>query len=159
VALDGRGQRHDCPAEAIGTFIRGLRLVATAEIIKTVTRKLDIGKALITSGLSVTKKVETTSERVTTTKEPFLLLQRRDGRPDLMLYEQRLNYQCLGRDLQPSTFGNFTALSAKLQILAPHAPVDDRITRPGFLLGLPLMSVDPVDLALFLVTMSRLRGC
>jgi hypothetical protein len=124
-----------------------------------VTRKLDIGKALLTSGLSITKKVETISERVTATKEPFLLLQRRDGRPDLMLYERRLNYQCLGRELQPSTFGNFTALSAKLRNLAPQAPLDDRIIRPGFLLGLPLMSVDPVDLALFLVTMSRLRGC
>lgn len=159
VAVDGSGLRHDCPADAIETFIRGIRLVETAEITKTVTRKLDIGKALITSGLSVTKKVETTSERVTASKESFLLLQRRDSGPDVMLYEQRLNYQCLGRSLQPSTFGNFIALTARLRSLAPHAPLDDRITRPGFLVGLPRLSADPVDLALYLVSVSRLRGC
>ena len=131
----------------------------TSEVIKTVVRKLDLGKALLTSGLSVTKKVETLSERTTSAKESFLLIQRRDGRPDLMLCEQRLNYQCLGPAIQPSTFGNFTALIARLRSLAPHAPLDERITRPGFMAGLPLMSVDAVDLALFLVATARSRGC
>ena len=159
VALDGKGQRHACPAEAIDTFLRGIRLVESSEVIKTVQRKLDLGKALLTSGLSVTRKVETISERTTSTKEPFVLLQRRDGQPDLMLCERRLNYQCLGPELQPSTYGNLVALLARLRALAPEAPLDDRITRPGFLAGLPLMALDPVDLAVFLVTQARLRGC
>jgi hypothetical protein len=159
VAVDGREVRHECSAEAMSAFLRGLRLVETAEVTKTVERKLDLGKALLTSGLSVTKKVVTTSERTTAAKEPFLLIQRRDGRPDILLCEPRLNYQCLGPAIQPSTFGNFTALIARLRSLAPHAPLDDRITRPGFMAGLPLMSVDPVDLALFLVSRARARGC
>lgn len=159
VALDGKGQRHGCPAEAIGAFLRGIRLVENSEVIKTVQRKLDLGKALLTSGLSVTRKVETISERTTSSKESFLLLQRRDGQPDLMLDERRLNYQCLGPELQPSTYSNQVALLARLRALAPEAPLDDRITRPGFLTGLPLMALDPVDLAVFLVTQARLRGC
>ena len=159
VAMDGGGQRQDCPAEAIGTFLRGIRLTESSEIIKTVERKLDLGKALLTSGLSVTKKVTTISERTTSTKEPFLLIQRRDWCPDIMLCERRLNYQCLGRELQPSTYGNLMTLIGRLRTLAPEAPLDDRITRPGYLAGLPLMALDPVDLALFLVTKARQLGC
>jgi hypothetical protein len=159
VALDGNGQRHECPGETIGTLIRGIRIWESTEVTKTVTRKLDLGKALLTSGLAVTKKVETTSERTTSTKEPFVLLQRRNGLPDIMFYERRLNYQCLGPDLQPSTYGNLVTLLARLRALAPAAPLDDRITRPGFLTGLPLMALDPVDLAVFLVTQARQRGC
>lgn len=159
VAVEGGGRRHECPGVAIGAFLRGIRLVDTTEVVKTVERKLALGKALLTSGLSVTKKVETISERTTSTKEPFVLIQRRDGHPDIMLYERRLNYQCLGPDLQPSTYGNLVALLARLRTLAPEASLDDRIARPGFLAGLPLMALDPVDLALFLVTKARLLGC
>jgi hypothetical protein len=158
VAVAGSGERHECPAAAILAFLRGVRLVETSEVIKTVQRKLDLGKALLTSGLSVTKKVETISERTTSTKESFVLIQRRDGRPDIMLYERRCNYQCLGPAILPSTYGNLMTLLARLQGLAPAAPLDDRITRPGFLAGLPLMSLDPVDLAVFLVTKARQRG-
>ena len=159
VAVDASGQRHECPVGAIGTVLRGFRLVETAEVIKTVQRKLDLGKAMLTSGLSVTKKVETLSERTISTKEPFALIQRRDGLPDIMLYERRLNYQCLGSALQPSTYANLLALLTRLRALAPEAAVDDRITRPGFLAGLPLMASDPVDLAVFLVTEARQRCC
>jgi hypothetical protein len=158
VAVTGGGQRHECPGAAIGAFLRGNRIVETSELIKTVTRKLDLGKALLTSGLAVTKKVETVSERTTSTKEPFVLVQRRDGGPDIMLYEHRLNYQCLAPALQPSTYQNLMALLARLRVLAPEAPLDDRITRPGFLAGLPLMALDTVDLALFLVAKARAMG-
>ena len=159
VAFDGRGQRQECPAASISVFLRGIRTLETSEIVKTTERKLDLGKALLTSGLAVTKKVETISQRTTSTKEPFILVQRSDGLPGIMLYEGRLNYQCLGPALQPSRFGNFVALLARLQALAPGAPVDDRITRPGFLAGLPVLSVDPVDLAVFLVDRARALNC
>ncbi|GLH69341.1 hypothetical protein GETHPA_08740 [Geothrix rubra] len=159
VAVDGRGQRHECPAASIAAFLRGHRTMETSELVKTTERKLDLGKALLTSGLAITKKVETTLERRTSSREPFILVQRNDGLPGIMLYEGRLNYQCLGPALQPSRSANFTALLARLRALAAGAPVDDRITRPGFLAGLPVLSVDPADLAVFLVSEARARGC
>lgn len=159
VALDGRGQRHDCPATSIAAFLRGVRTLETSELVKTTERKLDLGKALLTSGLSITKKVETTSERRTSSRDPFLLVQRNDGHPAIMLYEGRLNYQCLGPDLQPSRAGNFAVLLSRLRGLAPGAPLEDRMTRPGFLAGLPDLSVDPADLAVFLLSEARARGC
>lgn len=159
VALEGNGRRQECPVSAIEAILRGVRLVESTEVIKTTERKLALGKALLTSGLSVTKKVETISERTTATKEAFLLLQRRDGAADIMLYERRLDYGCLGPELVPSTYGNLVTLLARLRALAPAAALDDRITRPGFLTGLPLMALDPMDLAVFLVRRARQRGC
>lgn len=159
VAEDGHGQRTECPFSAISAFIRGLRLVSSVETMKSTERKLALGKALVTGSLSITKKVETVRERTTSTKEPFLLVQRSDGGAALLLCEPRLNYQCLGAAIQPSMFANFTALVARLRSLAPQVPFDDRITRPGFLAGLPLMAVDPVDLAIHLVLQALARGC
>lgn len=159
VAVDGRGQEHPCPPEAIGAFLRGLRQTESSETVTSTERKLDLGKAILTSGLVVTKKVETVTERRTTHRDPFLLVQRCDGEPSIILYEQRLTYQGLGPDLQHSRAANFLALLARLRALAPTAPVDDRILRPGFLGGLPLLPVDPADLALYLVAEARARGC
>jgi len=159
VAVDGQGRRHACPAPAQEAILRGVRLVESTAIEKTTQRKLSLGRALVTGGLAVTRKVETTSERTTAEKEAFLLLQRRDGLPEIMLYERQLDYQCLGAGLQPSTFGNLTALLARLRALAPQAVLDDRITRPGFLAGLPPLGLEPVDVAVFLVTQARGRGC
>lgn len=159
VALDGSGRRHACPAAALGAFLRGVRILETSEAVKSVERKLDLGKAVLTGGLLVTRKVETTSARTTSEKESFVLVQRKDGLPDIMLRERRLNYQCLDRDLQPSTHRNLLTLTARLRALAPEVPLDDRITRPGFLAGLPLMALDPADLAVFLVARARALGC
>lgn len=159
IAIDAQGQPHPCPVTAVSAFIRGVRRVETVDVQTSTQRKLALGKALITGGLAVTKKVTTTTERTTEEKEAFLLLLRSDGQPAIMLHERRLNYRCLGAGIQPSTFGNFTALLARLRALAPAAVVDDRITRPGFLTGLPPLADDPADLAIHLVTEALARGC
>jgi hypothetical protein len=158
-AIDRSGQRHLCPPSAVGAYLRGVRRLETTELQTSTQRKLDLGKALLTGGLSVTKKVTTTTERTTEEKQAFLLILRNDDQPPIMLHERRLNYRCLGTGIQPSTFGNFTALLARLRSFAPAAPLDDRMTRPGFLTGLPPLSVDPADLAIFLVSQARSRGC
>lgn len=159
VAIDGRGQRFVCPSQTITAFLRGFRRFESTEITKTTKRKLDIGKALLSGGLMLTKKVETVSETTTSVKEAFLLIQCGSGLPEIVLYEHKVNYQCLGSGLQLSTLGNQAALLARLQALAPQVPVDDRLARPGFVAGQPLMAADPVDLAIYLVTLARARGC
>jgi hypothetical protein len=159
VVVDLRGQEHACPATSIAALLRGIRHLESSETVKHTEHKLDIGKAILTSGLAITKKVEVTSERRTSSREPFLLIQRSGGQPAIILYEQRLNYQGLGAGLQPSRAANFLALIERLRALAPAAPLDERMLRPGFLAGLPPLSADPADLALFLVTEALARGC
>lgn len=158
-AIDAQGRRHPCPIGAIRALIRGVRRVEMIDVQTSTQRKLALGKALLTGGLAVTKKVTTTTERTTEEKEAFLLLLRSDGPPAIMVHERRMNYRCLGAGIQPSTFGNFTVLLARLRVLAPAAVVDDRITRPGFVNGLPPLADDPADLAIHLVTEALARGC
>jgi hypothetical protein len=156
--LDGQGNRHPCAGDAVSLIQRGVRVTTTSETVKTNERRLDVGKAVLTGGLMVTSKVQKQSVRIEETREAFLLVQRSDGQPDAMVYERRIDYRFLGADKQPASHANLERTLASLRILAPDAPVEDRVARPGFVTGLPLTSSDPVDLALYLVTLARTRG-
>ena len=158
-AFDGRGDVHDCPAPAVRLLQRGIRTRTGTEIERTKETRFDLGKAVLSGGLLLTKTVEKVKETLTHAKEPFLLVQRGDGHPDLMLYEHRLDYQCLGPDMGPSSLTNLGLLARRLQALCPQAPLDDRVGRPGFVTGLPSLGVDPVDLALYLVSEACRRAC
>jgi len=68
------------------------------------------------------------------------------------------DYRFLGADKQPASHANLERTLVRLRALAPAAPVDDRVAKPGFVGGLPLTSCDPVDLALYLVTLARTAG-
>jgi hypothetical protein len=156
--LDGQDNRHPCVAAAVTLIQRGVRVNTTSETVTTNERRLDIGKAVLTGGLMLTSKVQKKSVRTEETREPFLLLQRNDGQPDAILYERRVDYRFLDAEKQPASHANLERTLARLRALAPTVPVDDRATRPGFVSGLPLTSCDPVDLALYLVTLARTRG-
>jgi hypothetical protein len=129
------------------------------ETIKSSERKLDMGKAILTGGLALTSKVEKTTTKRQESRESMLLVQRSDGEPDLIVYERRLDYRFLGSDKQPASHANLELTLQRLRALAPGAPLDDRVARPGFVMGLPLTQADPLDLALFLVSLARTRGC
>ncbi|WP_257306503.1 hypothetical protein [Geothrix campi] len=159
LAQDAQGASHACPFTAVRLLQRGARTHTSTEIEKTTTRQLSLGRAVLSGGMMLTKKVTQTTERTTHAKEPFLLVQRQDGAPDLIMYEHRLSYQCLGAEMGPATLANLGLLTARFQKLCPQAPLDDRVGRPGFVAGLPLMTADPVDLGLFLVSEARYRGC
>ena len=156
--LDEQGRRHACATAAISLIQRGVRVTTTSETVTTNERRLDMGKAILTGGLMLTSKVQKKSVRTEETREPFLLLQRNDGQPDAIIYERRVDYRFLGAEKQPASHANLERTLARLRALAPTAPVDDRVAKPGFVSGLPLTSCDPVDLALYLVTLARTRG-
>ena len=158
LAQDGQGTQH-CPFAAVRLLQRGTRTHAATVLETSTSRKVDLGRALLSGGMMITKKVTTTTERTTHAKEPFLLVQRNDGLPDLMIYEHRMSYQCLGAAMGHATLANLGLLVAKFQSHCPQAPLDDRVNRPGFVAGLPMLGLDPVDLGLFLVSEARLRDC
>lgn len=159
VAVDGRGARQECPVVAMAAFIRGFRFVTATETVVSTKRAFAPGKALLTGGLALTKKVETRETRAVAEKEAFVLILRNDGGSDIALYERRLDYRCLGSALAPSTCLNFNLLFARLRALAPEAPLDQRILQPGFLNGLPPMGVEAADLAIHLVREATQRDC
>jgi hypothetical protein len=155
--MDGRGTRHDCPFAGIVLIQAGFRTATLSEIVKSTERKFSMGKALLSGGLALTRKVETVSEQVTSTRETFILVQRRPDQPAIILYESRLGFQCLGADLRHTRQLNLKALLERLRAQVP-APVDDRAAQPAFLRGLPRLGVDEVDLGLFLVREARQLG-
>jgi hypothetical protein len=117
-----------------------------------------VKKALLTGGLLLTKKVERTDLKITETDEAFVLVERSDGSPDVMLYERQLDYRFLGAEMAPSSRTNLDRTWARCKVFAPAAPTDERLLQPGFVAGLPHTSADPIDLALALVTLARRRG-
>ena len=158
VAVDAGGGEHEVPWTVIEAIQRGIRVHTQKIEEKTVTHKFDATRAVLSGGLILTKKEEIVTTRKTETAEPFALVQRSDGEPDIMLYERRLNYRTLGSDMQPSSRANLEALVRRLRAAAPAAIYDERVARPGFVTALPSSSVDAVDLGLHLVSLALRRG-
>jgi len=158
VIVDGGGGEHDLPWAAIEAIQRGTRTHTQKIEEKTVTHKFDATRAVLSGGLILTKKQEIVTVRQTETAEPFAMVQRGDGEPDVMLYERGMDYRALGRDMQPSSRANLEALVRRIRAAAPAAIYDERVARPGFLTALPSSSVDPVDVALHLVSLALRRG-
>lgn len=156
--VDGQGNRHPCAGASVSLIQRGVRVTTTSETVTTNERRLDVGKAILSGGLMMTSKVKKQSVKTEEVREAFLLLQRNDGHPDAIIYERRVDYRFLGPEKQPASHANLERTLASLRALAPDAPIDDRVARPGFVTGLPITSSDPVDLALYLVTLARTRG-
>ena len=146
---DLQARSHEVFFPDITLFQTGLRTTSHAEVVKSTERKFSMGRALATGGLSLSKTVETTSTEVTSHRDSFVLVERDGGRPGVILYESRLNFQCLGAALQHTRAGNLKVLLERLRTLAGVA-VEERAAQPAFLRGLPHVGVDEVDLGLFL---------
>jgi hypothetical protein len=159
LAQDAQGATHACPFAAVRLLQRGARTHLSTQVETTTARQLDLGRAMLSGGLMLTKKVTKTTERILQAKEPFLLIQRGDGAPDWMVYEHRMSYQCLGAEMAHATLANLLNLTRQFQQRCSQAPLDDRVGRPGFVAGLPPLGPDPVDLGLFLVSEAQRRGC
>jgi hypothetical protein len=155
---DGRNQ-YPCPAQALALIQRGMRSSMVAEKVHTAERRFDLGKAVLTGGLAMTSTARSTEHRQREHREAMLLLQRSDGEPDIALYERRIDYRFLGTNKAPASVVNLDLTLTQLRTVAPAAALDDRAMRPGFVTGLPLTSIDRLDLAFFLVSLARTRGC
>ncbi|HET6148956.1 MAG TPA: hypothetical protein VFH68_15570 [Polyangia bacterium] len=159
VAVDGAGGEHQCPWSAVGVIQRGVRVSRQTTKEKTVEHKFDVTRAVLSSGLILTRKETKEVVRVSEASEPFALLQRNDGEPDIILYERRIDYRFLGGDMQPSSRANLETAIRRVRAAAPAAVHDDRVARPGFVGGLPALSgpADPVDQGLFAVSLALRR--
>lgn len=159
VAIDGAGGEHECPWSALEVVQRGARVSRQISKEKKVERKFDVTRAVLSSGLILTRKEEKEIVRTTESSEPFALLQRNDGEPDIILYERRIDYRFLGREMQPSSRANLEQAVRQIRAAAPAVFHDDRVARPGFVGGLGALSgpADPVDQGLFAVSLALRR--
>ena len=157
IATDEQGARELVAPSDIGLIQRGVRWNRATKVTKATLRRLDLKRAVLSGGLLLTRKVEVETVQSTGTEEPFLLLHRRGGGRDVVVYQHRIDYRFLGRDLDASSTANFARLVACVRALAPAAPFDERVARPGLVQALPPTSANGVDLALWLVLLTHLR--
>jgi len=141
VLLPRSGEPLRMPYGEIDLILRGVRVHRGSSTRVESKRRLDIGRALLTQGLMVTKVEK--KEIVTRTENPEHFILVFGGGEAGALYEEEVVFQSLGKDLQPSRLANLGFITEKLRRLAPQARYDDRLLRLG---RRPLpFEGDPVD--------------
>ena len=108
-------------------MLRGVRIDERTELKSTEKRKFSLGRAVLTSGLMLTKTTRKLESVTMEEREEFLHLYA-GGQPPLVFRSSALNYQSLGAALQPSTAANFAYLVETLRLALPHARWDERLT-------------------------------
>ena len=130
--------------------------MTSSEVTKTEThRKFDLGKALITQGLSMTKTVK--REVRSEVKNAFhagMVYGQREG---VLLDEAELVYQSLGAALKPSRVENLNTLVGELRKRAATARYDDRLLRMGTR-PIALEPSDPFDVIAEILNQAQLQG-
>jgi len=125
------GQSLHIAYQNVLIILRGIGIVigTTTETVKT--RTLSLGRAVMSSGLMLTKTTKTVQEVATQERAAFFNLYSRDN-PVIVFRENALVYDSLGPALQPSRALNFNYLIAELRRLSPDAQYDERLlTRPA----------------------------
>lgn len=151
---DGADACHAVRRGDVTLIQSGARITIDRRQVTTEKQRLDPGRAILSGGLILTRKVTSSSTLTSETREPFLLLHRADD-SDVILYERRLDYRFLGADMQPSSHANFQRLTARVRGFCPGVAFDERVAQPGFVAGLPPTSADPTDLSLYLVALAH----
>ena len=151
---DGGDTCHAVRPADISLIQSAVRTTVDRRQVTTEKQRLDPGRAILSGGLILTRKVTSSTTLTSETREPFLLLHRAGG-ADLVLYERRLDYRFLGADMQPSSRANFQRLTARVRAFCPGVAFDERAAQPGFIAGLPPTSADPTDLSLYLVALAH----
>ncbi len=146
-------------------FIRAVHRTRSESVEKNTSQKFDLGRAAMSGGLMVTKKVTTTTTHASEEREPVLYVFRQSG-PPLLLEQSRTRYEGLGTDLRPSQLENFATLVRVLRDRAPRAAYDERLLAPrpgndriraGAHGGVSSSTSDGVDLLAHLVAMAVSR--
>lgn len=115
----------------IRLILRGTGIVRGTATETLKTRSLSLGRAVMSSGLMMTKTTKTVQEVATEEREAFFNLYA-EGPRVMVFRENALLYDSLGTALQPSRALNFTHLITELRRRAPNAQYDERLlTRPA----------------------------
>ena len=117
----------DIDYQTIFLIIRGTGIKQETSTGTTTEQKFNLGKAILTGGLIISKTVKTTEQKITEEREGFLFVYA-EGVLPLVFREGALDYSSLGPALQPSLIANFTTLLAEIRRRSPQARFDDRLT-------------------------------
>lgn len=153
-ALSARGaggQAAEVAWRDVRVLLHGRRLRPETRIETRRTRKLSLGRALMTGGLLLTKTEVHTHKVSRGESEEFLLVL--GGVPTLDFRQRELDYRDLGVPLAARQSENFSRLTRELRRRAPQAIFEDRLldrTAVAALLGPGLSPDEHLDVAIAL---------
>jgi hypothetical protein len=123
------GEALAVPWSEIAMILRAVRTVRSESEHTEKSKRLSIGKAVVTGGLMFTKTTERTVRTSEEAVEQLVLVYPRSGSV-VALAETQLEFTGLGA-LQPSRTANMAELARRLRERAPGAFSDDRLLRLG----------------------------
>ena len=115
------------PWSDISVLIRATHRTHGESTATVKSTKLDIGRAVLTGGLMITKTKKTEIVTKTDESEPVLYIFRASGDPAWILHEQRTNFSALGPELTPTAPRNFVVAIQRIRKLATNARFDERL--------------------------------
>ena len=127
LGLDSNGRPLELAYADISGLIRVLSVESAENTIITREAKLNVGMAVMTGGLKVSKTVERTTRNVSEEREQQLLVWKRGLFAPWVFGESSLRYQGLGAKLKPTSIQNFQVLIEELRARAPQALYDQRL--------------------------------
>lgn len=121
-----KGDNLDISFQDIDLILCGIRISrgTTTEILKE--RSINLGRAVLSGGMMITKTTKTTRDVTTEVRERFVNLYAVDA-PTIIFRENALDYNSLGSARKPSRSENFTYLVAELRRGCPGAQYDERL--------------------------------
>lgn len=141
------GGRAQMPYAQAKLLLRGMGLTDFTTIETETTRKLSLGRAVLSSGLLITKKVETVRSQTSSKRSSFMLVYY--GQNLIALDEESLQYDGLGDQMKATRSLNFEFVCTGLVRRAPGAIYDDRLknrARQVQILGPSLSPENNLDL-------------
>jgi hypothetical protein len=120
-------RRFDVPYAEIMALVRAASVTSAEQTKTTQEKKLSLGRAVVTGGLMMRKKVDRIDKKMTMEQEQMLYMFRRGEPSPYVWKELTLHYQGLGDDRKLTTAQNFAELTDRLRAHAPHAFCDERL--------------------------------
>ncbi len=124
------GKERTLGYDTIDLIVRGMGITTSSSTETTKQRKFDLGSAMLSGGLKMTKTTKTTREVAHEQREGFLHVY--GSGPLLVFSENNLDYEALGPALGLSRTANFQQFTTELRSRCSRALYDDRLlTRAG----------------------------
>lgn len=123
-----QGKGLEIPFEEVDLLVHASRISSRTEVEETTDRKFSLGRAALSGGLLVTKKVSRLEEKMTQDREEVLYLYAGKG-PQVVFAKDGVRFEGLGPALRPTKAMNFAYLVTELRSSSQEAVYDDRLLR------------------------------
>ena len=121
------GRPFELPYTEIVAMVHVASVMSTEHTVTTREKKFSPGRAVLSGGLVLSKKVDRVEKAVTHDQERAIYMFCRSHPAPFVWKEHTLRYEGLGDQRQLTTAQNFLTLSERLRTLAPDAFHDDRL--------------------------------